>query len=449
MIRGCGMKKNNVNQKKGAAHAGIGKIVLWIVLLLVAVIQIFPLIWLLDFSLASSTEMFTNGLLILPEKIQWGNYVTAFVDGHFLQYLKNSIIINGLAVFFVLLISIMAAYACRRMRWKLSGLVKTILLLGMMIPIHATLLPNYKIYNTLGLTDTIWALLIPYVAFSLPQGLFLMTGFIDSIPWEMEEAAVMDGCGIYRIVFQIITPMLKPSIATVAIMTFLNNWNEFIMASTYLSTPKWKTLPFSVLDASTPEGAKAYYNAAIDTKEDDYRKAEELRAQMLGKISEYERQLRDLQKKCMQDSLKTQQFIDQGNDDAAMTYLKSQQDTEKDIEVIKNAIKELKDNEIRQGEVVSELKEACEKLKKERDNAILTLETAQTTKSLQATNLSDRTEDKMLEKVRDGVRKTKEQADGVRISYDHSAEVQKKRLDKQVEEAELQAKLQEMKRRKK
>ena len=248
MIRGCGMKKNNVNQKKGAAHAGIGKIVLWIVLLLVAVIQIFPLIWLLDFSLASSTEMFTNGLLILPEKIQRGNYVTAFVDGHFLQYLKNSIIINGLAVFFVLLISIMAAYACRRMRWKLSGLVKTILLLGMMIPIHATLLPNYKIYNTLGLTDTIWALLIPYVAFSLPQGLFLMTGFIDSIPWEMEEAAVMDGCGIYRIVFQIITPMLKPSIATVAIMTFLNNWNEFIMASTYLSTPKWKTLPFSVLE---------------------------------------------------------------------------------------------------------------------------------------------------------------------------------------------------------
>ena len=242
------MKKNNVNQKKGAAHAGIGKIVLWIVLLLVAVIQIFPLIWLLDFSLASSTEMFTNGLLILPEKIQWGNYVTAFVDRHFLQYLKNSIIINGLAVFFVLLISIMAAYACRRMRWKLSGFVKTILLLGMMIPIHATLLPNYKIYNTLGLTDTIWALLIPYVAFSLPQGLFLMTGFIDSIPWEMEEAAVMDGCGIYRIVFQIITPMLKPSIATVAIMTFLNNWNEFIMASTYLSTPKWKTLPFSVLE---------------------------------------------------------------------------------------------------------------------------------------------------------------------------------------------------------
>lgn len=226
----------------------ITKPLLWVILIIVAIIQIFPLIWLLDFSLASSNEMFTSGLLVMPKKIQWGNYAKAFVDGHFLLYLKNSILINALAVFLVVLVSIMAGFACRRMRWRLSGFVKTLLLMGMMIPIHATLLPNYKIYNQLGLTDTIWALLIPYVAFSLPQGLFLMTSFMDSIPVELEEAAVVDGCGVYRIIFQIITPMLKSSIATVAIMTFLNNWNEFMMASTYLSSPKWKTLPFSVLE---------------------------------------------------------------------------------------------------------------------------------------------------------------------------------------------------------
>lgn len=226
----------------------ISKLLLWAVLIVVAVIQIFPLIWLVDFSLASSTEMFTSGLLIIPEKIQWGNYVKAFVDGNFLLYLKNSILINGLAVALVILISIMSAFACRRMHWKLSGFVKTLLLMGMMIPIHATLLPNFKIYSRLGLTDTIWALLIPYVAFSLPQGLFLMTSFMESIPVELEEAAVMDGCGIYRIIFQIITPLLKSSITTVAIMTFLNNWNEFMMASTYLSSDKWKTLPFCVLE---------------------------------------------------------------------------------------------------------------------------------------------------------------------------------------------------------
>lgn len=173
----------------------IGKVILWIVLILVAVIQLFPLIWLVDFSLGSSNEMFTSGLLIIPEKIRWDNYIKAFVDGNFLHYLRNSVLINVLAVILVVVISIMAGYACQRMKWKLNNMVKTILLLGMMIPIHATLLPNYKIYNTLHLTDTIWALLIPYVAFSLPQGLFLITGFIESIPKELEEAAVMDGCG--------------------------------------------------------------------------------------------------------------------------------------------------------------------------------------------------------------------------------------------------------------
>lgn len=233
------MKENNRSIAKG---------ILWIVLIIVAVIQLFPLIWLVDFSLGSSNEMFTNGLLIIPEKIRWDNYVKAFVDGNFLHYLRNSVLINTLAVVLVVLISIMAAFACQRMKWKMSGLVSTMLVMGMMIPIHATLLPNYKIYNMLHLTDTIWALLIPYVAFSLPQGMFLMTGFIQAVPKELEEAAVMDGCGIYRIVFQIVTPLLKPSIATVAIMTFLNNWNEFMMASTYLSTPAWKTLPFSVFE---------------------------------------------------------------------------------------------------------------------------------------------------------------------------------------------------------
>ncbi|HHX61263.1 MAG TPA: carbohydrate ABC transporter permease [Epulopiscium sp.] len=226
----------------------ISKKIMMTWLIVVAVIQIFPLVWLFNFSLASSNELFTNGLLIIPKKIQWGNYVKAFVDGNFLLYLKNSLLINTLAVVLVIIISIMASFACTRMTWKLSGTVRNILLLGMMIPIHATLLPNYVIYDKLRLTDTIWALLIPYVAFSLPQGIFLTSSFMASIPKEMEEAALIDGCGVYRTIAVIITPLMKSSIATVAIMTYLNNWNEFMMASTYLSSKTWKTLPFSVLE---------------------------------------------------------------------------------------------------------------------------------------------------------------------------------------------------------
>lgn len=235
-------------KEKEKKPINVGKAALFICLLILAFIQIFPLIWLVDFSLANPNELFTSGILVWPKEIQWGNYVKAFVDGNFLLYFKNSLLINSLAVIFVLLISIMASFAITRMNWKLSGVVKTVLLMGMMIPIHATLLPNYVIYDKIGLTDTIWALLIPYIAFSLPQGVFLTCSFMSSVPKELEEAALLDGCGIYRIVFIIITPLMKASLVTVAIMTYLNNWNEFMMASTYLNTKTWKTLPFAILE---------------------------------------------------------------------------------------------------------------------------------------------------------------------------------------------------------
>ena len=226
----------------------LSTIIMAIILILFAVIQIFPLIWMFNFSLASSNELFTKGLLIIPQRIRWDNYVAAFVDGHFLLYLKNSLLVNTLAVLLVLVISLMAAFACTRMRWKLRGFVRTILLMGMMIPIHATLLPNYIIYDAFRITDSLWALLIPYVAFSLPQGVFLTTGFMAAIPQEIEEAAIIDGCGIYRMLLVIITPMMKTSLVTVSIMTYLNNWNEFVMAMTYLRSPAWKTLPFAILE---------------------------------------------------------------------------------------------------------------------------------------------------------------------------------------------------------
>ena len=226
----------------------IKKLIIIVIFIFVAFVQMFPLIWLVDFSLCNSNELFTSGILVWPEKIQWNNYYLAFTDGNFLHYLKNSLLINTLAVLLVIIISIMAAFACTRMNWKLKGVVSVLLVMGMMIPIHATLLPNYVIYDRLGITDTIWALLIPYVAFSLPQGYFLTSSFMDSIPRELEEAALIDGCGIYRVVASIITPLMKASISTVAIMTYLNNWNEFMMATTYLSSDKWKTLPFSILE---------------------------------------------------------------------------------------------------------------------------------------------------------------------------------------------------------
>lgn len=237
-----------MKQITGSAMKKTGRKWIILVMTVIGAIQMFPLIWLLNFSLCKSNELFTNGILVWPDEIQWKNYVTAFTDGNFFHYLKNSLLINTLAVVLVLVISIMAAFACDRMTWKLKNVARMMMVMGMMIPIHATLLPNYVIYDKLHLTDTIWALLIPYVAFSLPQGFFLTSSFMSSIPKELEEAALIDGCGIFRIIAIIIFPLMKSSIVTVTIMTYLNNWNEFMLATTYLSSNKWKTLPFSILE---------------------------------------------------------------------------------------------------------------------------------------------------------------------------------------------------------
>lgn len=232
----------NTNAKK------IGRFLLIAFMLIVAMGQLFPLIWLFDFSLAKSGDLFVSDLLIIPDPPQWKNYVTAFVDGKILKYLFNSIIVNVITVVATVTISLLVAYACTRMKWKLSKTTMGILLLGMMIPIHATLLPNFILYSKMNLTDSIFALLIPYIAFALPQGIFIMSSFLEGIPKALEEAAVMDGCGIYRIIFQIIFPMMKPAMITISIMTFLNSWNEFTMAMTYLDSDKYRTLPFSVLN---------------------------------------------------------------------------------------------------------------------------------------------------------------------------------------------------------
>jgi raffinose/stachyose/melibiose transport system permease protein len=224
------------------------RIFLIVFMCIIAVGELFPLVWLFDFSFVKSGDLFASNILIWPSPPQWKNFELAFQQGKVGQYFINSVLVNTITVVATVIISLFAAYACTRMKWKFNRTVMNILLLGMMIPIHATLLPNFLVFSKLGLTDTIWGLLIPYTAFALPQGIFIMAGFLDSVPRALEESAVIDGCGIFRIIFRIIFPIVKPAIVTIAIMTFLNTWNEFVMAMTYLTTDTWKTLPFSILN---------------------------------------------------------------------------------------------------------------------------------------------------------------------------------------------------------
>lgn len=199
-------------------------------------------------------------------------------------------------------------------------------------------------------------------------------------------------------------------------------------------------------DASTPDGAKAYYNSVISKKENSYAKANSLYTQIEGKIQNYETQLRQMQKENMQMDLSVASCISKNDDESAKVYLAKQQDIVDKIETIKTTLKELKENRDVQKENLIALQEEIKSLKAEKDKAVFTLEAAETVKSLQSVpGTSSQEEDRMLEKVREGVQKTKEQADGTRIAYENSTDVQMKRLDKKMKDEELQKKLDALK----
>ena len=202
-------------------------------------------------------------------------------------------------------------------------------------------------------------------------------------------------------------------------------------------------------DAATPEGAKAYYNAAIEKKEDELQQENVRYQQMLGKISNYEDDLFHLKKDAMKADVNVNACVDRGDDEAAKVYLKEQQELNDKIDFIKNTLKEWKENANVQKEKVEVLQQQLNDLKAEKESAVLTLETAQASKAFNVTpGVSSSEEEKMLEKVRDGVKKQKEAADGARIAYESSTTVQKQRLDKKMKDDEIDKKLQELKAKK-
>ena len=190
----------------------------YIVLGIFTILCLYPLLWLFLSSFKTNTELYANPWG-LPEHFSLDNYVQAITEGHILQYFGNSVIIAVSAVLVAVVLSSMVSYAITRMQWKLSRLTLNVFLLGMMIPVYAMVVPLFSMFNRMGLLNTHLAVIIPHIAIAFPMAIFIMTGFMGSLPKEMEEAAVMDGCNIYQIFFKIIMPISKSSVVTVAVVT--------------------------------------------------------------------------------------------------------------------------------------------------------------------------------------------------------------------------------------
>ncbi|HYH01505.1 MAG TPA: carbohydrate ABC transporter permease [Bacillota bacterium] len=218
-----------------------------LMLVLFAAVQVFPLIWLAFFSLKDNHEIFGGNVLGLPHRFLWNNYAQAIIQGNVGLYFFNSCIVTFSTIIISGIFATMASYAITRMQWKFSKLVLTVFLLGLMIPIHSTLLPLFIILRKMHLLNSYLALIIPYVAFALPMAIFIFSGFLHTIPRDLEEAACLDGCGIYRIFFWVILPLLKPAIATVSIFTYLASWNELMFAVVFVNNEQYKTLTVGIM----------------------------------------------------------------------------------------------------------------------------------------------------------------------------------------------------------
>jgi raffinose/stachyose/melibiose transport system permease protein len=218
-----------------------------IILSFIAITQLFPLYWLITFSLKSNAEIFGENVIGLPRIWRFINYKTALTEGGILRYFLNSVFYSAVTVIVVAIITAMAAYAIARMNWKLKEAAFGVFTIGIMIPAQAALLPLFQIMDKMGLKGGYLGLLIPYIAFGIPMSVMILTGFYKGIPKEMEEAAYMDGCGIFRCFITIMLPMVRPAIATASIFTFLGTWNELMFANTLVDSADYRTLPVGIM----------------------------------------------------------------------------------------------------------------------------------------------------------------------------------------------------------
>ena len=218
----------------------------WILIIFFAVYTLVPLIWLLLASLKTNFEFLTGGAFELPKVFQWQNYVNALTVAGLGRMMLNSVIVGLCATAINAVIASMAAYCISRFRFR--GREKWFLLftVGILVPLNALMVPYFVIINKLGLYNTYGGMIVLYTAIGIPMSTVIIRGLMDSIPFEIEEAAYIDGCGFFQRFIYIILPLSKTGIVTAATFEFLTCWNEFVFANLIVSSDKLRTIQVGI-----------------------------------------------------------------------------------------------------------------------------------------------------------------------------------------------------------
>ncbi|MEX1030177.1 MAG: carbohydrate ABC transporter permease [Paenibacillaceae bacterium] len=210
--------------------------VLEILMVLLAAVFLIPVYYLLvtTFKTPSAAVAHPMGL---PLHITFDNYVNAFKAMNYLRVLSNNLIISSSAVISIIVFSSMAAYSLARRMHRLNRFLFMLFMVGMMVPYQMGILALYKLVIQLHLMNTLTGVILIEICYSLPFSIFLFRSFIHStVPFELEEAARVDGCGVWRTFWQIVFPLLKPVIGTVAILNVLSTWNDFMTPLLFLQS---------------------------------------------------------------------------------------------------------------------------------------------------------------------------------------------------------------------
>ncbi len=226
------------------AKRSIGQIFLYLIAAIFLVLFGFPFIFVLVTSFKDQTAYMMD-FWALPTKLFLGNFEAVF-QSHFVVYFLNSLMVSVVTVAVVILIASMAGYALATMRFKLNTAIFLLFLMGMMIPVHTTLIPIYTLNKDLNLLDKAFGLIGPYTSFSIPVSVYIMTGFFKDVPKSIQESALIDGASHFKIFTAIMMPLSKSAISTIGIFNFLYCWNEFIFGLTMISSTSQKTLPLGI-----------------------------------------------------------------------------------------------------------------------------------------------------------------------------------------------------------
>ncbi len=232
-------------------RTGVLSVILNLILIVFSLSCIFPIVWMFYSSLKQKA-LFNKDIIGLPTKPTFSNYISLLSnkDYHLFQSMVNSIRTTALSLFFIVLFGFIVGYILSRIKFRGSKLLYVIFLMGMLIPIHSLLVPIYVVFSKSGMHNHWYTLIIPYVAFGLPIAIFLVDGYLKSIPIALEEAAAIDGSSFSRTLFQIIFPVCKPILTTVAIIQTFYCWNEFSFALVLLKDQVLHTVPLAMTQFS-------------------------------------------------------------------------------------------------------------------------------------------------------------------------------------------------------